>query len=121
MAPFSQSERYDELMEEHDRSTPSLPIVLFSAATGIAGAIIGFFLAWEILGWQASWSVAAAVLLLCAGVGVSNGLLSAATGSRAGIANIGFSCGVILLTLIFFGLCGVVGGLAATIIIAAGS
>lgn len=116
----TQSERLLDLLDEHDRSTPSLPIVLFSAAVGIAGAVVGYFLAWELLGWRVEVSAAVAILLLCAGVGVSGALLSSVTGSRAALANIGFSCGVILLTLLFFGLCGVVGGLAATLLIGAG-
>jgi hypothetical protein len=125
LAPFAgeptAGERLAEMLDEHDRSTPSLPIVLVGAVVGIGAGVVGLFLAWELLGWRLEWSAAVSVLALCTGVALSGGLLSAATHSRATIANIGFSCGVILLTVLFFGLCGVVGGLAATFFLVAAS
>ena len=108
-------------MEEEARSGPSLPIILFSAAFGIATAVAGFYLAWEVATLRLEWAVVAGVLALCIGLGASGAFLSAVTGSRAAMANIGMSCGLIVVTLLFFGLCTVVGALAATLMIALGS
>jgi hypothetical protein len=38
------------------------------------------------------------------------------TGTRAAVANIVMSCGLIVISLVFLGLCMVVGALAATMI-----
>jgi hypothetical protein len=69
------------------------------------------------VGLRIEWSVAMAVLLLCGGVGLSGSFLSMASGSRASITNIAFSCGVIALTLLFFAFCAVAGAFAATLLI----
>lgn len=108
-------------MAEEARTGPSLPIILFSAAFGIAAAVIGFYLAWEIATLRLEWSVVAGVLALCFGLGASGAFLSAVTGSRSAMTNIGMSCGLIVITLLFFGLCIVVGALAATLMIAVGA
>ena len=65
--------------------------------------------------------VALAVLMLCFAVGGTGALLSAATGSRATLPTIGLSCAVIVVIFLMFGLCMVVGALAATLLIAVGA
>jgi hypothetical protein len=99
------------------RSAPSLPIILFSAASGVSGSVIGFFISnrWLELGVELSAGVATLALLFS--LGISGAVLSALTGSRAAPVNIFFSCGVILLALFFLGLCVLVGALFGTLIV----
>lgn len=100
-----------------DPSTPSLPIILLSAASGISAGIIALYLTYRTFGLSIEWSVAIAVLSLSAALGCTGALLSTLTGSRAAISNIAFSCGLILITLLFFALCTLVGAIAATFIL----
>jgi hypothetical protein len=86
----------------------------------MACSVIGFYLAYELAGWQLEWSVAAATLGLCVGLGGSGALLSAATRSRATLANIGMSCAVVVFSAIVLGLCMVLGALAASLVISLG-
>lgn len=98
-------------------STPSLPIVLFSAAGGVAGGVLTLYVAYGRMALAPELSAGLATLGLLFSLGISGALLSAATGSRAAPANILFSCGVILLMIIFLGLCLLVGALAGTVLI----
>ncbi len=107
----------DEFLDKHARAAPSLPIILFGAAFGIACGVIGFYLAYELAGWRIEWSVAAATLGLCLGLGGSGALLSSATNSNATLANIGMSCAVVVFSALFLALCMVIGALAASLLI----
>jgi len=100
-----------------DNSGPSLPIILISAAFGIAGGVIGLYVTYTVLGWELPASVFVAVLCASVGLGVSGAGLTALTGTRAAVANIVMSCGLIMISLVFLGLCMVVGALAATVIV----
>jgi hypothetical protein len=100
-----------------DNSGPSLPIILISAAFGIAGGVIGLYVPYTVLGWELSASVFVAVLCASAGLGVSGAGLTLLTGTRAAVANIVMSCGLIVISLVFLGLCMLVGALAATLIV----
>ncbi|HAJ35313.1 MAG TPA: hypothetical protein DCL15_06425 [Chloroflexi bacterium] len=100
-----------------DNSGPSLPIILISAAFGIAGGVIGLYVTYTVLGWELPASVFVAVLCASAGLGISGAGLTVLTGTRAAMANIVMSCGLIVLSLVFLGLCMVVGALAATVIV----
>lgn len=100
-----------------DNSGPSLPIILISAAFGIAGGVIGLYITYAVLGWELPASVFVAVLCASVGLGVSGAGLTALTGTRAAVANIVMSCGLIMISLVFLGLCMVVGALAATVIV----
>ncbi len=99
-----------------DNSGPSLPVILLSAAFGIAGGVIGLYATYTVLGWELPASVFVAVLGASAALGVSGAGLTALTGARAAVANIAMSCGLIVLSLFFLGLCMVVGALAATLL-----
>lgn len=105
-----------ELMEEPDVA-PSLPIILLSTATGLASGILGLYVAYRTVGLTAPISAGVATLCLLAGLSLTAAILSILTDSRAALANIGFSCGLILLSLLFFGLCSVMGALAAMLIL----
>ena len=98
-------------------SAPSLPIILFSAAGGVAGGVITLYVAYERMGLRPELSAALATLGLLFSLGISGALLSAATGSWSAPVNILFSCGVILLVMVFLGLCLLVGALAGTVLI----
>lgn len=108
----------DSLSElEYDNTAPSLAIILISAACGVGFGVIGLYFAYQLLGWTVQLSAAAAVLAASVGLGISGALLSAITGSRAAVANIFFSCGLVIATVIFFGLCTLVGAIAATFVL----
>lgn len=110
-------EALENLLQEETHSAPSLPIILFSAAAGLAAAISIFFVAWEIIALRLEWSVVLSVLALCFALGGSGALLSAATRSRAALPNIGFSCALIVLAFIFFAFCLLAGALGGTFLI----
>jgi hypothetical protein len=99
------------------RRAPSLPIILFSAASGVAGGVIGLFISYRWLQWGVELSAGLATLLLLFSLGISGAILSAATNSRAAPINILFSCGVILLALFFLALCLLVGALISTVLV----
>lgn len=107
----------ENVLAAEEREAPSLPIILVSAAMGIIGGVATYFILQQLFNVRVEYSVAAAVLALCFGLGATGGVLSAATGSRAAVPNILFSCGVILLAGLFLGLCMVVGALGATLML----
>ena len=111
---------YDAYDPGSDVAQPSLPIILISAAAGIAGGVIGLYATYTALGWDVQPSVFVAVLGMSLGLGVSGAGLSLLTGSRAALANIGFSCGLIVAALLFFGLCTLLGALGATLLLLRG-
>lgn len=98
---------------------PSLPIILVSAACGIAGGVIGLYITYTVLGWELPASVFVAILFLCLGLGLSGAGLTVLTGSRATVANIAMSCGIIAVSVLFFGLCVLVGAVAGALLLAA--
>jgi hypothetical protein len=103
--------------EAVQRTAPSLPIILFSAASGVSGGVIGFFIAYRWLEWGVELSAGLATMALLFSLGISGAILSALTGSRAAPVNIFFSCGVILLAIFFLGLCLLVGALVGTLLV----
>jgi hypothetical protein len=105
----------DEVRAE--RNAPSLPIILFSAASGVSGGVIGLFISYRWLQWGVELSAGLATLALLFSLGISGALLSALTGSRAAPINILFSCGVILLAIFFLALCLLVGALVGTLLV----
>jgi len=104
-------------LDDEDSYAPSLPIILLSAACGLAGGIIGLYVTVRVLQWNIQVSMALATLIVLFGLGTVSWILSALTGSRAFWTNIGFSCGLILISLLFFGLCLVSGALVATLML----
>jgi hypothetical protein len=95
---------------------PSLPIILISAACGIGAGIIVFYITYRMLLLGAPLSAGIATLVLLAILSMVAGVLSALTRSSP-LANIIFSCGVIALTIAFFGFCSLVGALAAALLL----
>lgn len=107
----------DDFDPEFEETRPSLPIILISAACGIAGGVVGLYVTYAALGSSIQVSVFVAVLGLSLGLGASGAGLSALTSSRAAVANIVFSCGLILASFLFLGLCMIVGALGATLLL----
>ena len=105
----------DDYASELEETRPSLPIILISSACGIAGGVVGLYVTYAALGWAIQASVFVAVLGMSLGLGAAGAGLSALTGSRAAIANIVFSCGLILASFVFLSLCMILGALGATL------
>jgi hypothetical protein len=103
--------------DEVTTDTPSLPIILFSAACGVAGCVIVLFISYRWLDWGVELSAGLATLGLLFSVGLSGAGLSALTHSRAAPVNILFSCSVILLAIFFLALCLLGGALVATVLV----
>jgi hypothetical protein len=108
-------EEIGDLVEQE--ASPSLPIILFSAASGLAGGVIGLYVSYRMVRLPIELSAGLATLSMLIALGLSGAVLSAMTGARAAPANILFSCGLILVTLIFFGLCTVIGAIGATLLL----
>jgi len=107
----------DDYAPELEETRPSLPIILISSACGIAGGVVGLYVTYAGLGLPVPASVFVAVLGLSLGLGASGAGLSALTGSRAAVANIVFSCGLILASFLFLGLCMLLGAVGATLLL----
>lgn len=107
----------ERVLADEVRDAPSLPIILVSAAIGVVAGVATFFVLWEIAGLRIEYSVGLGTLALLFGLGATGAVLSAATGSRAAVPNILFSCGVIMMILLFFGICTLSGALGATLLL----
>lgn len=83
----------------------------------MGSGIIGYYIAYQKFGASIQTSAAIATLSLCLGISLSATTLSILTGSGATLSNISFSCGLILLCVLFFGLCAIVGALAAAVLL----
>ena len=112
---------YDDRESGFDDSGPSLPIILISAAAGIAGGVIGLYITYIALGWDLPASGVVAVLCASVGLGVSGASLTALTGTKAATANIAMSCALILASLVFLSLCMLSGAIVATLLVLFGS
>lgn len=96
---------------------PSLPIILLSAASAIAGFITALYVAYRGFAFSIEASAAIATFFASVVLGVTGAALSFITRTRAATSNIAFSCGLILLSLLFFGICLLVGAAAALVLL----
>jgi len=96
---------------------PSLPIILISAACGVAGGVIGLYISYGMLGLGTALSVGAATVALLFCLGGSGAVLTAVMGARGALINIVFSCSLIVLVLLFMAMCMVVGAMLATVLL----
>lgn len=106
---------YDAYDPALDEDQPSLLIILLSAACGVGAGVIGLYITYTVLGWEAPPSVFVAVVAMSVALGVVGAGLSIVTASRAALKNIVFSCGLVLLAAVFLGLCMVAGAVAAAL------
>ena len=117
---FSQIE--DDLLQESleedegESAAPSLPIILFSAASGIAGGVIGLYISYTVLGLGGALSAGLATLGLLFSLGISGAILSAATRTRGAPVNIAFSCVLVILAALFMGVCVMAGAVVAALL-----
>jgi hypothetical protein len=115
---LAQAENLDSAgWEEVVPQGPSLPIILLSAASAIAGFITALYIAYRELSLSIELSAGLATLFASAVLGITGAALSTITRTRAAASNIAFSCGLIFLSLLFFGLCLLVGAVAALILL----
>lgn len=96
---------------------PSLPIILLSTASAIAGFIVALYLAYREFAFRIEISAAIATFFASAVLGITGATLSAITGARSAVSNIAFSCGLILISVLFFGLCLLVGAFGALLLL----
>ncbi len=108
---------YDAYDPALDEDQPSLVIILLSAASGVGAGVIGLYITYTVLGWDAPPSVFVAVLAMSLTLGVVGAGLSVVTASRAAIKNIAFSCGLVLIAAVFLGLCMLAGAVAAAMLL----
>lgn len=107
-----------ELLGEFDDgdTRPSLPIILLSAAGALAGGIITLYITYRLLGVAIELSAGIATLGASIALGVTGAGLSIITGSRAAMSNIAFSCGLLVLSALFLGICTLMGALTALLL-----
>ena len=84
-----------------DDNRPSLPVILISAACGIAGGSIGLYLGYVAFGLNVAYSAGIATLCMLFGLGVSGAVLTAVSKQRNAFINIAFSCTLIVLVVLF--------------------
>jgi len=99
--------------EEPLAQGPSLPIILLSAASAIAGFITALYVTYRGLSFSIEASAGIATFFASMVLGVTGAALSIITRTRSATSNIAFSCGLILLSLLFLGLCLLVGAAGA--------
>ena len=95
---------------------PSLPIILLSAASAIASGIIILYITYRLLGVEIELSAGIATFGASLALGLTGAGLSLLTGSRAAMSNIAFSCGLIVISVLFLGVCTLVGAVTALLL-----
>lgn len=105
-----------EALVPRDKS-PSAPIILLSAAVGLLVGMITFYLAYQLLWLRVEIATGLSLVMLFIGLAITSIGLSSLSNSDAVMSNLAFSCGLILLSVLFFGLCIVTGALSATILL----
>lgn len=100
--------------EEEASDAPSLPVIILSAAFGLAAGAIALYLCYEIFYLIAPISIGLALLAMLSVIGFTASFFSAMAGLRSTFLNVTLSCGLVLFLLIFFGFCVLTGVLFAT-------
>lgn len=99
---------------------PALPAILLNAALALTVAGGTFFLARFLLDGTLLTSTVIATLALLIAFTPLGVLAARLTGRPVLVGNLGWGCGVLVMTLLFFGLCGLSGAVAALLVRAAG-
>ncbi|MEZ4733827.1 MAG: hypothetical protein R3E79_42570 [Caldilineaceae bacterium] len=102
---------------DEDEPTPSLPIILISAASAIASGIIVLYVTYRLLALEVALSAGIATFCASIALGVTGAGLSLLTGSRAAASNIAFSCGLIIISVLFLGVCTLLGAVTALVLV----
>ena len=107
----------DGIDEFDDAGTgPSLPIILLSAASALASGIIILYISYRLLGVEIELSAGLATFGASIALGITGAGLSLVTGSRAAMSNIAFSCGLIVISVLFLGVCTLLGAVTALLL-----
>ena len=101
---------------EDGESGPSLPIILLSAASAIAGGIITLYITYRLLALEIEVSAGIATFCASIALGITGAGLSILSGSRAAMSNIAFSCGLIVISILFLGVCTLLGAVTALVL-----
>jgi hypothetical protein len=101
---------------EEGESGPSLPIILLSAASAIASGVITLYVTYRLLALEIELSAGIATFFASVALGVTGAGLSVLTGSRAAMSNIAFSCGLIVISVLFLGICTLIGAVTALLL-----
>lgn len=107
---------FERAFEEEDPPRISWPIIFFSTACGAGLGILALYVAYRIIQLPLPWSAGLATLCMIGVLGGMSAGLSILTRAHT-LANVALSCGLIVVTLFFFGLCSFVGALAATLLL----
>lgn len=102
---------------DEDEPTPSLPIILISAASAIASGIIVLYVTYRLLALEIALSAGIATFCASIALGITGAGLSLLTGSRAAASNIAFSCGLIIISVLFLGVCTLLGAVTALVLV----
>lgn len=116
--PLDLDDLADDVMAEGDDgdSGPSLPIILLSAASAIAGGIIALYITYRLLELGIELSAGIATFCASLALGITGAGLSILSGSRAAMGNIAFSCGLIVISVLFLGVCTLLGAVMALVL-----
>jgi hypothetical protein len=108
----------DDVIDELDEGAtgPSLPIILLSAASALAGGVIALYVTYRLFALEIELSAGIATFCASIMLGISGAGLSIITGSRAAMTNIAFSCGLIVISVLFLGVCTLVGAVMALLL-----
>ena len=116
--PLDLDDIADDMMAEVDDGDtgPSLPIILLSAASAIAAGITALYISYRLLELGIELSAGIATFCASMALGITGAGLSLVSGSRAAMGNIAFSCGLIVISLLFLGVCTLLGAIMALVI-----
>ncbi len=116
--PLDLDDIADDMMAEVDDGDtgPSLPIILLSAASAIAAGITSLYISYRLLEFGIELSAGIATFCASMALGITGAGLSLLSGSRAAMGNIAFSCGLIVISLLFLGVCTLLGAIMALVI-----
>ena len=104
-----------EVMPQEFVATPSLPAILVHVALGLSSAGLALTITHWGMGYDWLISTVIALWALVVLFGPLGLLCSRLAGSSALLRNLGYGCALTVVTLLCFGLCGLVGGLAAVV------
>ena len=118
--PLAEAPTLPPWMLDDEASRPMWPLILLATATGIISGLFCFYIAYQILTLSITWSLLLTVLGMTLAQGLTVVLLQEVAGIYCTGSHLAYSLGLTLLTLLCFGLCGVVGSIGAVLFVFAG-